>query len=39
MCVLGLGGAGVIKHGQIRLLRFILIVCEEITGGKAELML
>ena len=37
--MLGLGGAGVIKHGQIRLLKFILAVCEEITGGKTELML
>ena len=31
-------GAGVIKHGQICLLQFILAAYEEFTGQKAELL-
>lgn len=32
-------GCRSVRHGQISLLKFILAVCEEDTGGKAQLML
>ena len=38
VCVLGFRSAGVIKHGQICLLQFILAAYEEFTGRKAELL-